>query len=135
MSWRRFVVLFLFLILISGLVAWFFEEKNASDVILVPKFWVIFGFLSVLTIIAYGISVFGIKNGGENSVYIIMSAIIIKLLFSMMFVVVYLLKFRVNSLFFALEFFSLYFLFTSFEVYALLRNLRHQNKTEKTRNK
>nr|WP_305121741.1 hypothetical protein [Pedobacter mongoliensis] len=123
------------MVVVSGLVAWFFEHKNADDVILVPKFWVIFGFLSGLTIIAYGISVFGIKNGGENSVYIIMSAIVIKLLFSMMFVAVYLLKFRVNSLFFALEFFSLYFLFTSFEVYALLRNLRHQNKTEKTRNK
>ncbi|MEJ6980758.1 hypothetical protein WG906_09880 [Pedobacter sp. P351] len=129
MSLRNFILILLFIAGVLGLTAWLIEANNPSGVILVPKFWVIFGFLVVITIIAYIVSMAGIKNGGENSVFVIMGAIIIKLLFSMGFVVVYLLKFKVNGLFFAIEFFSLYFSFTSFEVYALLCNLRHQNKT------
>lgn len=112
-----------------GLGAYLLEANNPADTVLVPKFWVLFGFLIIITIIAYLVSIAGIKNKGENSVYIIMGAIIIKLLFCMSLVLVYLLKFKVNHVFFAAEFFSLYFVFTSFEVYALLCNLRHQNKT------
>lgn len=112
-----------------GLAAYAFEAYNPADTILVPKFWVLFGFLVILTVIAYTVSVVGIKSKGENSVYILMGAVIVKLLICMSMVLVYLLKFRVNHVFFAAEFFSLYFVFTSFEVYALLCNLRHQNKT------
>ena len=114
---------------VLGTTAYLIETSNPADTVLVPKFWVLFGFLVVITIIAYVVSMFGIKTGGENSVFVIMGAIIIKLLFCMGIVLVYLLKFKVNSVHFAVEFFSLYFLFTSFEVYALLCNLRHQNKT------
>lgn len=129
MSLRKFILILFFIAIILGLTAWLIEGNNPAEVILVPKFWVILGFLLVITVIAYVVSIAGIKNGGENSVFVIMGAIIIKLLFSMGFVIVYLLKFKVNSLLFAVEFFSLYFSFTSFEVYALLCNLRHQNKT------
>jgi len=96
---------------------------------LVPKFWVIFGFIAFVTLIAYVVSSIGIKKGAENSIYILMGGITLKLLLCMAFVLVYLLKFRVKSLYFATEFFSLYFFYTAFEVYCLLRNLRHQNKT------
>lgn len=114
---------------IMGLGAYLLEANNPADTVLVPKFWVLFGFLVVITIIAYLVSIVGIKNKGENSVFILMGAIIIKLLLCMGLVLVYLLKFKVNHVFFAAEFFSLYFVFTSFEVYVLLCNLRHQNKT------
>lgn len=112
-----------------GAAAYWFEASNPTNTILVPKFWVIFGFLAVLTLIAYFGSLIGIKKGGESSVFLIMGGIVVKLLFCMSFVLVYLLKFKVNDVYFALEFFSIYFLFTAFEVYALLCNLRHQNKT------
>lgn len=109
--------------------AFIIEISNPANTILIPKYWVIFGFLMIITIIAYITSMFGIKNAGENSVYIILGSLIVKLLICMSLVAVYLLKFKVNSVVFVTEFFSLYFLFTSFEVYALLCNLRHQNKT------
>ena len=57
--------------------------------------------------------------------------ILVKLLFCMVLVLVYLLKFKVNDIIFVANFISLYFLFTAFEVYALLCNLRHQNKDPK----
>lgn len=129
MSFKKFLFLFFLIAAIIGSAAYVLEEYNPADTILVPKFWVLFGFLFVLTIIAYTVSMVGIKSKGENSVYILMGAIIVKLLLCMSLVLLYLLKFRVNHVFFAAEFFSLYFVFTSFEVYALLCNLRHQNKT------
>jgi hypothetical protein len=115
--------------LISGGFAVYFENSTPDDTILVPKFWVVFGFVAVLTLIAYFGSLFGLKKDPETSVLVIMGALVVKLLFSMAFVLVYLLKFKVKGVDFCIQFFSLYFLFTAFEVYALLCNLRHQNKT------
>ena len=129
MSLRTFL-LFLFLIAaVLGLTAWLIEANNPADVLLIPKFWVVFGFLFVVTVIAYVVSMAGIKNGGENSIFVIMGVATLKLLLSLSLVLVYSLKFKANPVLFVVEFFSLYFSFTSFEVYALLCNLRHQNKT------
>lgn len=97
---------------------------DAYYALLVPQFWLIFGFLAGLTVVAYAASYAGIKSGGELSVYVLLAAIFIKLIVSLLFVVFYLQKHRVNGTFFALEFFSLYFLFTAFEVKSLLLNLR-----------
>ena len=86
MSLTRFLLILLILSAILGLAAYFIEANDPDNVILVPKFWVLFGFLVMITIIAYIVSVLGLRNGGENSVYVLMGAIIIKLLFSMGFV-------------------------------------------------
>lgn len=128
MSFSRFFLFFGLFTLVIGIIAYSIESFTAETV-LIPKFWVIFGALAGLTLAAYAASDAGIKKGGELSVYAILGAIIIKLLFAMALVLVYLLKIRVNSVLFAVEFFSLYFLFTVFEVICLLRNLRLQNKT------
>ncbi|WP_256014360.1 hypothetical protein [Desertivirga xinjiangensis] len=129
MSIIKFTGLFTVFTLLIGLVFYGIEISDVKDVVLIPKFWVVFGFLFFLTVIAYAVSWFGLKKGGESSAFVLMGAITIKLLLSMAFVLVYLLKISVKDTFFAIQFFSLYFLFTSFEVYALLCNLRHQNKT------
>ena len=96
--------------------------------LLASKFWLIFGFLSVLTIIAYILAFLGIKHNPETGVMAIMGSIILKMLFSMAFVLIYSLNHKGKDLLFAFNFFSLYLLFTGFEIYGLLRNLRHQNK-------
>jgi hypothetical protein len=127
LTFSRFLFLFSLLVLFCGVTAYLIESLSSAPV-LVPKFWVLFGFLTFLTIIAYGAAFLGIQKGGEISVYAIMGSIILKLLLSMILVAVYLLKIKVNSINFATQFFSLYFLFTAFEVYGLLVNLRHQNK-------
>jgi len=107
--------------------------------LLADKFWVVFSFLGGLTFIAYILALIGIKRNPETGVLAIMGSIAVKMLFSMAFVLIYSLNTKkkivingVNTeekdLVFIFNFFSLYLLFTFFEIYGLLRNLRHQNK-------
>ena len=102
----------------------FFPDVN----LLANKFWLVFGFLSVLTLIAFILASIGMKSNPETGVMAIMGSIILKMLFSMAFVLIYSLNHKGKDLLFAFNFFSLYLLFTGFEIYGLLRNLRHQNK-------
>lgn len=126
MSLARFFVLYTLFTLGLGLLM---HALYAYDLIrLMPKFWVIFGTIAILTFMAYMFSWIGIRKGGEFSVLAILGGILLKLIFCMVLVLFYLQKFKVNDLVFAGNFISLYFLFTAFEVYALLCNLRHQNK-------
>ena len=128
MSSFRFLIIFSLLLLFAGTAAYIIENADPATNILIPKFWVVFGFLAVLTALAYVVALVGFKKGPEISVYVVMAAITIKLILSMLLVLVYLQIYKVNSVVFVAQFFSLYFLFTAFEVYALLLNLRHQNK-------
>ncbi|WP_316808513.1 hypothetical protein [Pedobacter agri] len=98
----------------------------ASD-ILVPSFWLIFGFLGGLTYIAYLLAHIGINKNPEAGVVAILGSVIVKLIFCMAFVLIYSIKAKESGLLFIVNFFSLYLLFTVFEMYCLLRNLRHQN--------
>ncbi|ADY53057.1 hypothetical protein Pedsa_2512 [Pseudopedobacter saltans DSM 12145] len=94
----------------------------------IPKYWVIFGFMAGIAIVVYLVSWYGIKNGGEGQVLMSMGGIVIRLLLSMLLAVFYLNKFKVDPIIFVINFFSAYFLFTVFEIYCLLVNLRHQIK-------
>jgi len=86
-----------------------------------------FGFLAGITYIAYIIVDIGIKRDPEVGVMVIMGSIAVKMIFCMAFVLIYSIKAKGIGLVFLLNFFSLYLLFTAFEIYCLLRNLRHQN--------
>jgi len=96
--------------------------------LLVRKFWLVFCFLGGLTYIAYITAYFGIKTDPETGVMAIMGSIVLKMIFSLAFVLIYSLNSQEKGVVFALNFFSLYLLFSFFEIYSLLRNLRHQNK-------
>ena len=96
--------------------------------LLANKFWLVFIFLGILTFIAYIVAFLGIKRNPETGVLAIMGSIAVKMLFSMAFVLIYSLNHKGKDTVFVLNFFSLYLLFTLFEIYGLLRNLRHQNK-------
>lgn len=129
MSFSRFSLLFSLIAVVLGVVFYSVEHIGWKSGALVPKFWVIFGFQFFITLIAYSVSLVGIRKGPETGTFTIIGSITIKMLFSMGFVLAYLLKINVNGVSFAIQFFSLYFLFTAFEVYGLLCNLRDQNKT------
>jgi heme/copper-type cytochrome/quinol oxidase subunit 4 len=101
-----------------------FPEAN----LLVDKFWVIFCFLAGITYIAYVTADLGIKRDPEVGVMAIMASIAVKMIFSMAFVLIYSQNRPQLGGIFLTNFFSLYLLFTCFEIYWLLRNLRHQNK-------
>ncbi len=96
--------------------------------ILSPHFWVLFAVLALVTIAAYLLAAWGIRIGGQWSVLSIMGSIFFKFLFALVAVWIILRKQTDNQTIFVLNFFSVYFCFSVFEVICLLRNLRHQNK-------
>ena len=124
----RFVLYYIiYAALIAG-VAILLPYIFPSVKLLADKFWLLFWFLGVLTLIASVLALLGIERRPELGVMAILGAIIVKMLFSMSFVLIYSLKRPEGDLFFVFNFFSLYLLFTLFEILALLCNLRHQNK-------
>jgi hypothetical protein len=124
----RFTLLYLgFCLLLAGL-ATLLPQLFPNSELLIDKFWVLFGFLAGITYIAYLTADLGIKKNPEVGVMAIMASITVKMLFSLAFVLIYSMKGQQMGLIFLLNFFSLYLLFSFFEIYWLLRNLRHQNK-------
>ncbi|TAF46801.1 MAG: hypothetical protein EAZ51_09825 [Sphingobacteriales bacterium] len=96
--------------------------------ILIPKFWVLFGYMAGITFMAINLCLFSVKKSLPNSWFIILSTNVIKLILSLFFVLFYLQVFKVQSVLFVANFFLVYLCFTSFEIYTLLLNLRHLNK-------
>ncbi|MES2827190.1 MAG: hypothetical protein V4687_03515 [Bacteroidota bacterium] len=128
MSLLRFTLYYLLFTLLLGGVILALESGFSDLQILADKFWIIFGFIAGITFIAYILADFGMKKNPEMGVMAIMGSIAVKMLFSMAFVLIYSIKSEQKGLVFVLDFFSLYLLFSFFEIYCLLRNLRHQNK-------
>ena len=128
LSLQRFILYYLlFTLLIAGIATalpYLFPETP----LLIDKFWVVFAFMVGITFIAYTVAYLGIKRKPEMGVMAIMASFGLKMLFSMGFILVYVLTTPVNRLLFVFNFFSLYFLFSGFEIYALLCNLRHSIK-------
>jgi len=117
---------FVFVGLLIG-VAVLLPSLFPSLVLFPAKFWLLFGFMAGITYIAYVVAYLGIKRNPETGVMAIMASIAVKMIFCMAFVLIYSIKAKGNGMIFTLNFFSLYLLFTAFEMYCLLRNLRHQN--------
>jgi len=101
-----------------------------DDILLLsPHFWLLFAVVFATTLLAYVLSDMGIRRGGEVSILSLIGGLFIKLLVCLAVVAVLIIKYPDNKMLTALNFFSLYFLFTVFEVTCLLRNLRDQNQT------
>ena len=94
---------------------------------LIPKFWVLFGFFAGLTLIIFFTGFIMSRISNKASGQALLGGITIRLLFCMIIVLVYLSNFKVEPLKFLVNFFYLYFFSTVFEIYCLLRNLRNQN--------
>lgn len=124
----RFIFYFsLFSLGILGItmgLAHLFENR----ILLSPNFIPVFIFLYLLTIIVYSLSLWGMKKGSEYSVYSMLGGIVIKMLMSLSLILYLFVKSPENQKVLAINFFSMYFLFTLFEVTVMLCNLRDQNK-------
>ncbi|TDQ06657.1 hypothetical protein ATK78_4316 [Pedobacter metabolipauper] len=121
----------MFYLIYSGflaIVAYLLSALFPDVTILAGKFWFVFAFLAGITFIAYVVADLGIKRNPETGIMAIMGSIALKMIFSMAFVLIYSLNTKEKGMVFVLNFFSLYLLFSFFEIYCLLRNLRHQNK-------
>ena len=94
--------------------------------LLTPQFWLIFFFLSGLTLLVVA-SILIVRQMYPNMFSeAFMGATAVKILACLIFVVVFLAKNKVNKYVFLGDFFYVYFLNTAFEVYILLRTLRHK---------
>jgi len=94
--------------------------------LITPDFWLIFSFLSGLTLLLVA-SILIIRQmypGMFSETF--MGATVVKILACLIFIVILLAKNKVNKHVFLGDFFYIYFLNTAFEVYILLRTLRHK---------
>lgn len=126
MSLKKFFFIFSFYTLSLSFFCWLLQDIFSFSHFFIPKFWVIFWVMAGITLIVYLVSWFVIKSGGDHQVFTVLGTIVIRLLISMIIVLFYLNQFRVEPVLFVVNFFSVYFLFTTFEIYCLLLNLRHQ---------
>lgn len=128
MSLLRFIIAFVLLLIISTGAILLLENYTSPKIILIPNFWLVYIYMAGITLLVYFLSFIGLKLAGENQPLILLGGVFIRLLGSLGFVLVYLNKTKVDPILFVVNFFSVYFLFTVFEIYCLLRNLRHQIK-------
>ena len=128
MNLVKFTLYYLIYTLVLAGIAYALPFLFPQVTLLVKKFWLLFCFLGGLTYIAYLTAYFGIKMDPQAGVMAIMGSIVLKMIFSLAFVLIYSLNSTEKGIVFALNFFSLYLLFSFFEIYSLLCNLRHQNK-------
>jgi hypothetical protein len=119
------LLFFLWFTVIIAIPPYYLKNYGHADMIM-PDFWLIFFFLSGLTLLVVtGILVVRQMYPTMFS-EAFMGATVIKILSCLIFVLVFLAKNKVNKYVFIGDFFYVYFLNTAFEVYILLRTLRHK---------
>ena len=95
--------------------------------LLAPHFWLLFFFISGLTLIVVAAVLLSQRANSEMYSQVFLAATTFKILACLIFMVIFLRKNHVDKLIFVADFFYIYFLNTAFEVYGLMRNLRNQN--------
>lgn len=95
--------------------------------LLVPHFWLLYAFITGLTFLVMVAIIITKQINPENYAQTFLATTVFKLLASLAFLVVFIMKIKVDKAVFVGNFFYLYFLNTAFEVSVLLRNLRNQN--------
>jgi len=94
---------------------------------LIPYFWGIFAFVSVVTLIAILGVLLVQKKNKEMYAQAFMGVTTFKLLACLVFVLIFIKETHPDKIVFVVDFMYLYFLNMTFEIYGLLRNLRNQN--------
>ena len=101
-------------------------EQYGHANLLISDFWLIFGFMSGLTLLVIA-SILVIRQMYPTMFSeAFMGATGFKILACLLFVVVFLKNNTVNKYVFLGDFFYIYLLNTAFEIYILLRTLRHK---------
>lgn len=93
---------------------------------LVPRFWLIFFFISMLTFITVFLVNFVGKINYSLYTQTFLAATTVKILAAMFFALFFLMKVKPNNGIFLANFFYVYFLNIAFEIYGLLCTLRNQ---------
>ena len=121
---QKFIVLLIVLsIALYGLKA-FYPQLIHSLI------WVIQVYFSIAFGLTYLLSGFAIKKMPDKMHLFYMGAMAVRFLLSIMFIFICLLLIPSNQVAFALNFFVLYLVYSWFEIYLLLRNLRADLKKQ-----
>jgi hypothetical protein len=86
--------------------------------------WYALIFFTLLTYVIYMIASMGVNRGNKTFIYTAFGTMIIRLLASVFFIIIYLLVNQEKNLSFIVSFLSFYLFFTIFEIYHLVRKLR-----------
>jgi len=90
-------------------------------------FWMIQGFFGVISILSHLVSQLGIKRKGEFHTFY-MGSMAVRFILSIFFILLSLIYLSDNKITYVANFFILYIVYASFEIYHLLRNLRADSK-------
>jgi hypothetical protein len=93
-----------------------------------PLAYVIVAFFALLTLGAYYAIQKGAKNDPGSFQLYFMGSSVLRVLLCMTAVFIYVFQASERELQFALNFFAIYFIYTGFEIYCLLSNLRRISK-------
>lgn len=93
---------------------------------LVPRFWLIFFFISALTFITFFLVNFVGKINYSLYTQTFLAATTVKILVAMSFALFFVMKVKPDNGIFLANFFYVYFLNIAFEIYGLLCTLRNQ---------
>ena len=116
-------VVFTCLLAVPPLLLQYFDNGD----LLVQHFWVMFAFVSILTLVAIMVVLIVQQKNNEMYAGAFLGATTFKLLACLVFVLIFIKKTHPEKINFLVDFAYLYFLNTAFEIYGLLRNLRNQN--------
>jgi hypothetical protein len=119
------LLFFLWFTFIIAIPPYYLKNYRHADMIM-PDFWLIFFFLSGLTLLVVTCILVVRQMYPTMFSEAFMGATVVKILSCLIFVLVFLAKNKVNKYVFVGDFFYVYFLNTAFEVYILLRTLRHK---------
>lgn len=109
--------------LILGIVL-FLASYIGLDSYLHPYIWYILAFFLGVSFLIHRLMEFGLRNKREKFVTFYISTIVAKLIFSLIFIGLFLYNGLSDSFLFVINFFALYLFYTCFEIYGLYRNLR-----------
>ncbi|POY35077.1 hypothetical protein C3K47_16880 [Solitalea longa] len=124
---KRFAVFSIIIALVIGGIQYLLADKQ----LLMDKIWLIYFFYSFITLFSFVLASYGLKKGGEFSVLAVLVSVVFKMLLCMSMALVFIYKNMVTDKWaFISNFFLLYLLYTIFEVYNLIYNLRDQKKLE-----
>jgi hypothetical protein len=118
-----FFLLFTLTIALPPVILQYSGNGNLLD----TGFWTIFLFMSVLTFLVLMLMMVVYQKNAEYFAQAFLGGTTVKILGCLIFIFVFLANNKVNKLIFGVDFFYIYLLNTGFEIYVLLRNLRHKN--------
>ena len=102
-------------------------QYTGNTILLANGFWIIFGFISGLTFLVLIVMLIVEQKSNEYFAQAFLGGTTFKILFCLIFIFVFLHINPTDKHIFLADFCYIYFLNMGFEVYVLLRKLRHEN--------